>query len=151
MSPPSYGAGRVGDQRGQSGVLSIGFLLVALLLVAVVVDASAAYLRRQGLDNLADGAALAAADGIRERQVYTGRLGEQAALDPALARRLAGEHLRAAGAASTYPGVRWQVAAGPERVVVRVQAPLDLPIAVPGVDQSTLVSATAASVTLVSE
>jgi len=37
---------------------------VTVLPVPVVVDASAAYLRRQGLDSLADGAALAAADGI---------------------------------------------------------------------------------------
>ena len=40
----------------------IGFALVLAMLVALVTDASAAYLRRQGLDTLADGAALRGAD-----------------------------------------------------------------------------------------
>ncbi len=37
----------------------------ARVLVCVVVDASAAYLRRQWFISLADGAALAAADGVK--------------------------------------------------------------------------------------
>ena len=66
------------SESGQAAVLLVGFFAVALLLVAVVVDASAAYLRRQGLDNIADGAALAGADGVQGREVYEGGLGERA-------------------------------------------------------------------------
>ena len=70
------------SQHGQTALLIVGFAVVALLMVGVVVDASAAYLRRSGLDSLADGAALAAADGIQGRQVYEGGLGERAEIDP---------------------------------------------------------------------
>ena len=75
-----------GREAGQATVMVVGFAVVALLMVAVAVDASAAYLRRQGLDNLADGAALAAADGVQGRQVYEGGLGERARIDPVVAR-----------------------------------------------------------------
>lgn len=140
--------------RGESGqvtVLVIGFAVVALLMVGVAVDASAAYLRRQGLDNLADGAALAAADGVQGRQVYEGGLGERARIDPEVAGVYVADYLRATGAAQRYPGLRYSVDAGPERVVVHVSAPLDLPIMLPGIDPHALVSATAASYVVVSD
>ena len=73
-------------ERGQTSVLIMGFFLVAVLLTVVVVDASAAFLRRQRLDAVADGAALAAADGVQGEQVYEGGLGERAQIDPVAAR-----------------------------------------------------------------
>ena len=142
---------RVRDQRGQTAVMIVGFFLIALLMVGVAVDASAAYLRRQGLDSLADAAALAAADGIQGRQVYEGGLGERAQIDPAVAREYVAAYVRGTGATSTYPGLRWQVDATTERVVVRMSAPLDLPIMVPGVDRRAVISSTAASYVVVSE
>lgn len=138
-------------EDGQATVLVVGFAVVALLMVAVAVDASAAYLRRQGLDNLADGAALAAADGVQGRQVYEGGLGERAEIDPEVARGYVADYLRATGAGSRYPGLRWSVDAGTDRVVVHVVAPLDLPLSLPGLDSRTTVSATAASYVVVSE
>jgi uncharacterized membrane protein len=53
---------RLADERGQVSVLIIGFALLIAMLVAVVIDATAAYIQRQGLDSLADGAALRGAD-----------------------------------------------------------------------------------------
>ncbi len=53
------------DERGQTSLLIMGFFVILSLLVGVVVDASAAYLRRQWFISLADGAALAAADGVK--------------------------------------------------------------------------------------
>jgi hypothetical protein len=138
-------------ETGQAAVLIVGFAVVALLMVGVAVDASAAYLRRQGLDNLADGAALAAADGVQGRQVYEGGLGERARIDPEVARGYVADYLRATGAAGRYPGLRWSVDAGTDRVVVRVAAPLDLPLALPGLEARSLVSATAASYVVVSD
>lgn len=139
------------SEAGSAAVLVVGFFVVALLLVGVAVDASAAYLRRQGLDNLADAAALAAADGIQGRQVYEEGLGERARIDPAVARGYVGDYLRAVRAGAAYPGLRWEVDATADRVVVRVSAPLDLPIRVPGVVGRTWISATAASYVVVSE
>jgi len=138
------------DERGQTTVLIIGFAVVAMLMVAVVVDASAAYLRRSGLDSVADGAALAAADGIEGSQVYTGRLGRRARIDPELARRFVADYLSATGAATRYPGLSYAVEAGTDRVVVHVTSPLDLPITPPGWDSSSVISGTAASVVVVS-
>jgi hypothetical protein len=138
-------------ERGQTTLLIVGFAVVALLMVGVVVDASAAYLRRTALDSLADGAALAAADGIQGRQVYEGGLGERAEIDPQVARAYVAEYLRATGAAQRYPGLSYDVSATPQRVVVRVAAPLRLPIPPPGVDHRAVVSGTAASFVVVSD
>ncbi len=138
------------DERGQTSLLIVGFAIVAVLMVAVVVDASAAYLRRSGLDSLADGAALAAAQGVEGRQVYEGGLGRRAELDPDQARRDAAAYLSAVGAARRYPGISYDVEAGPDRVVVHVAATLDLPITPPGWDRRPVISATSASFVLVS-
>lgn len=149
--PGGAGCSRRGQESGQSALLLVGFFVIALLLVGVVVDASAAYLRRQGLDNVADGAALAGADGVQGREVYEGGLGDRARIDPVAAREYVAAYLRSTGAASRYPGLRWSVGADGQRVVVRVAAPLDLPIPVPGVERMPLISATGASYVVVTD
>jgi hypothetical protein len=137
-------------EHGQTTLLIVGLAVVAMLLIGVVVDASAAYLRRTGLDSLADGAALAAADGIQGRQVYQGGLGARAEIDPVVARAYVGDYLRDTGAAGRYPGLSYRVDAGTDRVVVRVSAPLDLPITPPGWARRPVISGTAASFVVVS-
>lgn len=139
------------DERGQTSLLIVGFAVVVVMMVAVVVDASAAYLRRSGLDSLADGAALAAADGVQGRQVYEGGLGERALIDASAARRHVEEYLSASGAAGRYPGLSYRVETGADRVVVQVWTPLELPVTPPGWDRRPVISATAASFVVVSD
>jgi hypothetical protein len=139
------------DERGQTALLIIGFAVVAIMMVAVVVDASAAFLRRGGLDSLADGAALAAADGIEGRQVYEGGLRKHAEIDPAVARQLVDDYLRATRAARRYPGLSYEVDASTDRVMVRVAAPLRLPITPPGWERRPSISGTASTFVLVSD
>ena len=139
------------DERGQTTLLIIGFAIVAIMMVAVVVDASAAYLRRTGLDSLADGAALSAADGVQGRQVYEGGLGKRAEIDPVVARRYVAQYLRDTGASRRYPELSYDVDATTDRVVVDVAAPLDLPITPPGWDRRPTISGTAASFVVVSD
>ena len=139
------------DERGQTTLLIIGFAIVAIMMVAVVVDASAAYLRRTGLDSLADAAALSAADGVQGRQVYEGGLGKRAEIDPVVARRYVAQYLRDTGASRRYPGLTYDVDATTDRVVVHVAAPLDLPITPLGWERRPLISGTAASFVVVSE
>ena len=139
------------DERGQTTLLIIGFAIVAIMMVAVVVDASAAYLRRTGLDSLADAAALSAADGVQGRQVYEGGLGKRAEIDPMVARRYVAQYLRDTGASRRYPGLTYDVDATTDRVVVHVAAPLDLPITPPGWDRRPTISGTAASFVVVSD
>lgn len=55
-------AQRTGPEDGQVMVLIIGYLLLSLLVLTVVLAASAVYLERQKLLSAADGAALTAAD-----------------------------------------------------------------------------------------
>ena len=94
------------DERGQATVMIIGLCGVLAMGVAVVTDASAAYLQRQGLDNLADGAALAGADlGAAGDEVYTGGLGvDRLAITEAEARAAVQDYLVRAGAHTKYPG-----------------------------------------------
>lgn len=138
------------DERGSITPLVVGFAAIVLLLVAVVVDASAAYLRRQGLNALSDAAALAATEGMQGESVYTGGLGEQAGIDPEAARGYVADHLRASGSYRRYPGLRFQVVTRDRTVVVRLEAPLRLPFRVPGVVGETTVTGTAASQVLIS-
>ncbi|HEX6247303.1 MAG TPA: pilus assembly protein TadG-related protein [Nocardioidaceae bacterium] len=137
---------RARDEHGQTAVLIVGLAVVVAMTVVVVVDATAAYLRRQALSTLADGAALAAADGIQGEQVYVSGLGERPTVDPQVAQQLVADYLGAVGAPGRYPGLSHVVETRDDRVVVRLASPLDLPFGVPGVGDSAHVTATAAAV-----
>jgi Flp pilus assembly protein TadG len=139
------------NERGSITPLIIGFALLVALLVGVVVDASAAYLRRQGLNSLADAAALAATDGLQGDRVYTHGLDDRAEIDAAAARRYVEEYLRSSGAVGRYPGLVWTVGADTNAVTVRLAAPLDLPLRVPGIDGSATITGSAAAVVVVGE
>jgi hypothetical protein len=138
-------------EQGSITPLVIGFALLVAVLVGVVVDASAAYLRRQGLDSVADAAALAATDGLQGDRVYTHGLDDLAEIDAVSARRYVDEYLRTSGALDRYPGLAWSVTASATTVLVRVRAPLVLPLRVPGVAGTSTVTGAAAAVVVVSD
>lgn len=140
--------GRRGE-RGTASVLIIGFAVVIVLAIVVVVDASAAYLRRQALANLADAAALAAADGVKADQAYAGSV-DAPIVDAGAARRHATDYLRQVRASERYPGLVVSVGVSDGAVVVRVSAPLDLPVSLPDLELPTI-SAQAAAVVVVGE
>lgn len=129
-------ARRARSERGSTIPLIIGFALVIALVVGVVVDATAAYLRRQQLDSLADGAALRGADlGAAGTEVYGGGLGAaDLELTPAAARQAVDDYLSATGAYGRYPGLQASVRvdATSRQVLVHLRAPADLPLHVPG-------------------
>lgn len=124
------------DEDGQATLLIVGFAFVLALAVALAVDASAAYLQRQGLDTVADGAALRGADlGATGREVYTGGVPEhRLELTAVAVRRAVHQHLAATGAYAAYPGLAFSVDVddATSTVTVHVEAPLDLPLTVPG-------------------
>ena len=125
-------------EEGQAAVLIIGLASFLLLAIVVVVDASAAFLQRQGLDTVADGAALAGADAGSNNAdtLYGSGVGSRERLDQAeaLARAAVADYLNRTGARSDYPGLRYDVGFDPtdNSVIVRVRAPLDLPLTIPG-------------------
>lgn len=136
------------DQRGQATLLIIGFALVLMMMTAVVTDASAAYLQRQGLDTIADGAALTAADaGASGAEAYGAGLGDDLVLDVDVARAAVSDYLHRVGADARYPGLTVQVSVDPtgQRVVVSVRAPVRLPLHVPGSPAQASIGATSAA------
>ena len=136
------------DERGQSAVLIVGFAGVLAMVIALVVDSSAAYLQRQGLDTLADGAALRGADlGATGEDVYQGGVPEHTlALTPGRARAAVGDYLSAAGAYARYPGLSFTVRVQGDRVEVHLSAPLDLPLSIPGSPERATIGADGSAV-----
>jgi hypothetical protein len=134
------------DETGQTTLLIIGFFVIAVMLIGVVVDASAALLRRQSLDAIADGAALAAADGVAGEQVYNGGLGQLAQIDPEVARSAVQQYLAESGAYGHFPGLSYRVSSEDTSVTVVITTTLDLPIPVPGVGSSAQVVGTASAI-----
>ncbi|WP_122816695.1 Tad domain-containing protein [Nocardioides pantholopis] len=152
MRPPRSGERVRRDERGQVSVLIIGFALVLTIGLAVVVDASAAYLQRSGLNSLADGAALHGADlGATGRDVYTeGLPTERLRLTSAEVRSSVAEYLRATGAHEKYPGLTFTVSvSADQRVTVELSAPLELPLHVPGGPSTASIGATGSAVSTV--
>ncbi len=86
-----------GGEGGQISLLIIGFAVILLALVAVVVDASQVMLLRRTLASVADGAALAAAQSVAERPLYSGMAGASLPLDPAAARSAAIDYVTSVG------------------------------------------------------
>lgn len=132
-------------------LLIVGLAVVLMTSIAVVVDATAAYLQRQELATVADGAALAGADaGARnEPDLYTDGIagGPALELQQQVTRTAVIEHLASTGAHAEHPGLSWTVSLveGGKSVVVRVRAPLELPLTFPGAPQSARISATASA------
>ena len=137
------------DQAGQATIMIIGFAFVLAMAIAVVVDASAAYLQRQGLDTVADGAALRGADlGATGREVYTdGVSGQRLDLTTEAVRAAVRDYLASSGAYAEYPGLSFSVDVdrAASRVTVWVRAPLELPLSVPGSPEVATISATGAA------
>lgn len=137
------------DESGQISLLILGFTLVLVLAVGVVVDSSAAFLQRQGLDTLADGAALRGADEVGGEATYRTGLDERRLqLDTARARAAVHDHLASIGAYAAHPGLRVSVSVRDRSVVVHLDAPLDLPIRVGSLTDGHVGSRGAAAVIL---
>lgn len=138
------------DEHGQATVLIVGLATVLAMTIALVVDATAAYLQRQGLNTLADGAALHGADlGATGRDVYEGGVpADRLELTAAQARQAVGGYLRDTGAFARYPGLSYRVRLDPatQRIEVSLSAPLDLPLTIPGSPERASIGASGSAV-----
>lgn len=121
---------------GSITVMTLGYLLLVGLLLVVVVNASVAFLHRMSLNNLADGAALAAADGLDEQRFYVDRVVELNPDDVATLVRqyVVGADVRVA-----------RVAVTAEQVSVRLEQDLELPLVPPGWTKGSVVVADASA------
>lgn len=73
------------DERGQLIPLIIGFGVIILLLCSVVVDAAQAFTYRRALNAIADGAVLAATNGIDKEAIYQGGVQDRVIISEQLA------------------------------------------------------------------
>ncbi len=92
-------------EDGQVGVMVIGYMLVSLLVVSVVMGASALYLGHKKLLSAADGAALAAADTFSLGNVSAPGEGPAAVLAPAAVQAEVNRYLALTDAADRISGL----------------------------------------------
>ena len=133
------------DERGQMTVLIIGFTAIVLLMIVVVTDISKVFLVRRDLDATADGAVLAAANGLAAIYAQPGE-GDNAEIDPEQARRLTAEYLDSVAASNRFDGFDWSADVAGTIVTVRLTSSVDLPFEPPGWQGSADIGADAAAV-----
>lgn len=136
------------DESGQVTVLIVGFALILLIAVGVVVDSSAAYLQRQSLDTLADGAALAGATLEGDESYDQGLGGDRVTVDPETAHAAVGRYLRQVGAHEDFDTLVWNVTVHGATVVVHLSAAMALPVMVEGITDTRVASTGTASLLL---
>lgn len=82
--------------RGSILVLSLGFIVICVIAVAVVVDASTVFIQRRALQGVVDSAALAGAQAIDVESYYERGAAQGLVLSPGGVQRAVSGHLRAA-------------------------------------------------------
>lgn len=108
-------------EDGQVMVMVIGYLLLTLLMITVVLGASAVYLDRQKLLSVADGAALTAADTYGLAEPLPGATAPVPELNPATVRSTVQEYLDLTGADARFAGLAVDPATGaPDSRTARV-------------------------------
>lgn len=133
------------DEQGQMTVLIIGFTAIILLMIVVVTDISKVFLVRRELDATADGAVLAAANGLAAIYAQPAADGN-AELDPDQARRLTAEYLDQVAASNRFDGLDWSADVDGTTVTVRLTSSVDLPFQPPGWPGSSDIASEAAAV-----
>ena len=115
-----------GDQ-GNIMLLGIGFIGICLLALAVITDASSAFIQQRELQAQADSIALAGAQGIDLAQYYETGATEATRLDPANVAKLVNDHF-AAGRSVTdqKSSPTMSFTSTPNGVFVTLTAPLRL-------------------------
>lgn len=133
------------DEQGQMTVLIIGFTAIILLMIVVVTDISKVFLVRRELDATADGAVLAAANGLAAIYAQPAADGN-AELDPDQARRLTADYLDQVAASNRFDGLDWSADVDGTTVTVRLTSTVDLPFEPPGWPGSSDIASEAAAV-----
>lgn len=140
------------DEQGSTIPLIVGLATVLLMGIALVINASSAYLQRQSLDTLADGAALRGADlGAAGAYGEGGLTQERLLQERGAVEKVVTAYLQSVGADETFPGltVSARVNAVDRSVTVLLEAPVKLPLHIPGSPTAPVVGASStAAVTI---
>lgn len=122
--------GRAEPESGQVTLFMLGFCLVLLTALAGVAAASSVYVTRRSLSSVADGAAVAAADAVRESDILGGAAPEDRRLDGSAAEAAAGAAIDQSGAPGSLAEFAWSARlddAG-RAAVVTASAVADVPL-----------------------
>lgn len=122
-------------ESGQISVLIIGCCTLIGLLAVVVINSSAAFLQKQRLADLADGAALAGADAIQIEQIYAKGLNRDLPLNAPVAQKAAVAHLAGKN------NLTWNIQASTSAVRIQLREPIKLPLVPPGWKSQTMIFA----------
>jgi uncharacterized membrane protein len=117
------------DESGQLTPLVIGFVVIVLLMVTVVANASKAFLYRRSLASWADGAVIVAAQNVSEQAIYAGAAGDHLPLAESAARDAVAGYVARHDLADRFDGFAVvQVAVGPGDDVVIVAFAARVPL-----------------------
>lgn len=116
------------DSPGSVMTLAIGLFVVVVSLCTLGADVSSLWVTRHGLDSVADGAALAAAQAVDAEVIYRHGLTSPVRLNPVLAKEKVTAYVTAANAKARFVGLRIRsVNVTNSRVHVELQCAPDLP------------------------
>jgi hypothetical protein len=132
------------NQAGQTSLMILGFTIVLVMMVVAVVDASAIYLHKSGLNTVADGAALAGADALDETDTLA-HGGGSPKLSQAMVDQAVKEYVASVGAGRDYPGLHVKGRVVGDEVHVSTSATKKLPIPLPGIPRLQHVSTSASA------
>lgn len=130
------------DERGSTIPLLVGMAAALLMGLVLVVNASSAYLQRQSLNTMADAAALRGADLGSAGTYVDGGLDDRLLQERGAVKRVVEEYLQGIGAYQRYPDLVVDAWVNRERsVTVTLQAPVELPLTIPGSPRRPVVGA----------
>jgi uncharacterized membrane protein len=124
--------GRRGSEDGQITVLIIGFVMIVVLAVGVVANASKAFVYRRSLASWADGAAIAAAQSVAEDVLYAGPEVDELPIAAAEARRVVGEYVARNGLRRRFDDLRVEVGVDQAASTVTVEFAVRVPLLLSG-------------------
>ena len=123
---------RRGRDDGQITLMIIGFVMIIVLAVGVVANASKAFVYRRSLASWADGAAIAAAQSVAEDVVYAGETVDVLPISAADARRVVDEYVTRNGLADRFDDLSVAVGVDPEAATVTVEFGVRVPLVLSG-------------------
>jgi hypothetical protein len=137
---------RLRSDDGQITLLIIGFVMIVVLAVGVVSNASKAFVYRRSLASWADGAAIAAAQNAAEDVLYAGPPVDELPVAESEARRVVDEYVARNGLARRFDNLRVTVAVDPTANTVTVEFSVRVPLVLTGDNAGVPVSAAATAI-----
>jgi uncharacterized membrane protein len=117
---------------GQITLMIIGFVMIVVLLVGVIANASKAFVYRRSLASWADGAAVAAAQNVAEEVVYAGPALEDLPISADGARGAVAGYVVRHGLAERFEEFDSSVVVDPTAATVTVAFRARMPFALAG-------------------